>query len=213
MARFLARPVSQVAHTPNILAVYPGLPIKNVRELIAYAKANPGKLRYGSPGSGSSQHLSGELFNLMGKVDIVAGGYDAALYGVDYALTIRDELLAAFAVCWFLAYHRLPALVWIGVFAILITAFAHFGWWPAVLVQAAAIALAVAAIITVPSPLRRWMIGAPMLSVFRRILPQVSQTEREALEAGTVCASSSSSDPTPIVRSMCACSSAVGPCR
>jgi tripartite-type tricarboxylate transporter receptor subunit TctC len=63
-------PVTQVAHTPNILAVYPGLPIKNVRELIAYAKANPGKLRYGSPGSGSSQHLSGELFNSMAGVEM-----------------------------------------------------------------------------------------------------------------------------------------------
>jgi tripartite-type tricarboxylate transporter receptor subunit TctC len=63
-------PVSQVANTPNILAVFPGLPIRNVRELITYAKANPGKLRFGSPGSGSSQHLSGEMFNSMAGVDM-----------------------------------------------------------------------------------------------------------------------------------------------
>jgi len=54
------------------------------------------------------------------------------------------------------------------------------------LFKTAAIALTVGAIVSVPSPLRRLLIGRPMLSVFRRILPQVSQTEREALEAGTV---------------------------
>ena len=63
-------PVSQIANTPNILAVYPGVPVKTVRELIAHAKANPGKLRFGSPGSGSSQHLSGELFSSMAGVQM-----------------------------------------------------------------------------------------------------------------------------------------------
>jgi tripartite-type tricarboxylate transporter receptor subunit TctC len=63
-------PITQLSHTPNVLAVYPGLPAANVRELIAYAKANPGKLRFGSGGSGSSTHLSGELFKRMAGVDI-----------------------------------------------------------------------------------------------------------------------------------------------
>ncbi len=101
-------------------------------------------------------------------------------------MVVLFTLLAALAVCWFLAYHRLPALVWVVVLAVFISACAYLGWWPAGLFKAAAIALAVAAIICVPSPLRRLLIGRPMLSVFRRILPQVSQTEREALEAGTV---------------------------
>jgi tripartite-type tricarboxylate transporter receptor subunit TctC len=49
----------------------PGKPYKNVKELIAYAKANPGKVNFGSSGSGSSIHLSGELFNALAKVDMV----------------------------------------------------------------------------------------------------------------------------------------------
>lgn len=101
-------------------------------------------------------------------------------------MIVLFTLLAALAVCWFLAYHRLPALVWVAVLAVFITACAYLGWWSAGLFNAAAIALALAAIICVPSPLRRLLIGRPMLSLFRRILPQVSQTEREALEAGTV---------------------------
>ena len=63
-------PITQVSNTPNILAVHPALSVKSVKELIAYAKANPGRLRFGSPGSGSSQHLSGELFKSMTGVDI-----------------------------------------------------------------------------------------------------------------------------------------------
>lgn len=63
-------PITQISNTPNILTVHPSVPIRSVAELIAYARANPGKLRYGSAGSGSSQHLSGELFKSMAKVDI-----------------------------------------------------------------------------------------------------------------------------------------------
>ena len=63
-------PLTQVSFTPNMLALHPSVPLKSVRELIAYAKANPGKLRFGSPGSGSSQHLSGELFKSMAGVDL-----------------------------------------------------------------------------------------------------------------------------------------------
>lgn len=63
-------PITQIAHTPNILAVHPSVPLKSVKELVAYARANPGKLRFGSAGSGSSQHLSGELFKSMAGVDL-----------------------------------------------------------------------------------------------------------------------------------------------
>ncbi len=55
-------PVSHVASTPNLLVVNNDLPVKTVAELIAYLKAHPNKLSFGSPGIGSSVHVSGELF-------------------------------------------------------------------------------------------------------------------------------------------------------
>ena len=64
-------PVSLVAELPNILVVHPSLPARSVKELIALARAKPGALNYGSAGSGSSQHLAGELFNKMAGVKTV----------------------------------------------------------------------------------------------------------------------------------------------
>lgn len=64
-------PLSRVANVPNLLVAHPSQPYKNVQELISYAKANPGKVNFGSSGSGSSIHLSGELFRSMTKVDMV----------------------------------------------------------------------------------------------------------------------------------------------
>ncbi|MBP0629582.1 MULTISPECIES: tripartite tricarboxylate transporter substrate binding protein [unclassified Cupriavidus] len=58
-------PITRVAMVPNLVVVNPKVPVNNVKELIAYVKANPDKLSYGSSGSGSSMHLSGELFNSM----------------------------------------------------------------------------------------------------------------------------------------------------
>ena len=55
-------PVAHVASAPNLLVVTNSLPVKNVTELIAYMKANPDKLSFGSPGIGTSVHVSGELF-------------------------------------------------------------------------------------------------------------------------------------------------------
>ena len=62
--------VARVSHFPSYLVAHPSVPIKNVAELIAYAKANPGKLNYGSVGTGSVTHLSLELFKLETKVDL-----------------------------------------------------------------------------------------------------------------------------------------------
>ena len=56
-------PVTLLAQSPNVLVVHPSVPAKNFRELVAYAKANPGKLNFASPGEGSGAHLAGELLN------------------------------------------------------------------------------------------------------------------------------------------------------
>jgi tripartite-type tricarboxylate transporter receptor subunit TctC len=58
------QPVSLIARLPNILVVHPSLPAKNVQELIAYLKANPDKMSYGSSGVGTSIHLAAELFKI-----------------------------------------------------------------------------------------------------------------------------------------------------
>lgn len=61
-------PVSLVAESPFVLLVHPSVPVKNVRELIALAKRQPGALTYGSSGVGSSSHLGFELFNLLAGI-------------------------------------------------------------------------------------------------------------------------------------------------
>jgi tripartite-type tricarboxylate transporter receptor subunit TctC len=70
--------VTQVASTPNVLVVNPSVPANNVREFIAYAKANPGKLNFGSGSTGSAGHLAGELFNTMAGVQLVHVPYKGA---------------------------------------------------------------------------------------------------------------------------------------
>ncbi|MDN8613273.1 tripartite tricarboxylate transporter substrate binding protein [Variovorax ginsengisoli] len=63
-------PLTRVAMVPNLLVANPSQPFKSVKEMIAYAKANPGKINFGSSGNGSSIHLSGELFKQMAGVDM-----------------------------------------------------------------------------------------------------------------------------------------------
>jgi len=62
-------PVASVARVLVFLMVNPSLPVNNVAEFVAYAKANPGKLSFGSAGSGSSPHLAGEMFKRQAKFD------------------------------------------------------------------------------------------------------------------------------------------------
>ncbi|MGK6309121.1 Bug family tripartite tricarboxylate transporter substrate binding protein [Variovorax sp. DT-64] len=64
-------PVTVLATVPNVLVVNPKLPVKNVQEFIAYAKANPGKLSYGSQGNGTTSHLTASMFMQLTGVEMV----------------------------------------------------------------------------------------------------------------------------------------------
>ena len=64
-------PVAIVSQSPLLLVVHPSLPAKTVKELVAYAKANPGKVHFPSPGFGTQPHLVGEMFKSMTGLDIV----------------------------------------------------------------------------------------------------------------------------------------------
>jgi tripartite-type tricarboxylate transporter receptor subunit TctC len=71
-------PVIHMMTVPNILVVHPSVPAKSVQELIAHAKANPGKLTYASQGVGSTGHVGGELFKQLAGVDITHVPYRGA---------------------------------------------------------------------------------------------------------------------------------------
>jgi tripartite-type tricarboxylate transporter receptor subunit TctC len=71
-------PIAEVASVPNVLVVNPAFPPKTVQELIAYAKAHPGKVNFGSSGTGGANHLSGELFKSMTGIDMVHVPYKGA---------------------------------------------------------------------------------------------------------------------------------------
>ena len=64
-------PIINVAISPYVLVVNPSLPVHNLKEFIAYAKANPGKLSYSSPGVGSASHLAGEMLQTMAGIHMV----------------------------------------------------------------------------------------------------------------------------------------------
>jgi tripartite-type tricarboxylate transporter receptor subunit TctC len=71
-------PVTVVAYVPNVVVVHPKHPFKSVKELIVFAKANPGKLNYGSAGNGTTHHLSVELFKAMTGVQLTHVPYKGA---------------------------------------------------------------------------------------------------------------------------------------
>ena len=93
-------PVIQVGHLPNILVVNPSVPANNVKELVAYAKANPGKLSYASSGNGASPHLAGVLFNSSARVDLQHIPYKGTgpalndLLGGQVSMSFTDVLTA-----------------------------------------------------------------------------------------------------------------------
>lgn len=70
--------ITVVVRVPEVLVVHPSLPVKDLAQLVAYAKANPGKVNFGSAGSGSITHLAGELLKAEAKVDMVHIPYKGA---------------------------------------------------------------------------------------------------------------------------------------
>jgi tripartite-type tricarboxylate transporter receptor subunit TctC len=107
-------PITVLASSPNVLVVHPAVPAKTFKELVAYAKANPGKLNFASPGDGSGAHLAGELLNLEAGIktvhvpykgmapavsDLVGGNVQMMFAGVSTALPhIRSGKLVALAI-------------------------------------------------------------------------------------------------------------------
>ena len=75
--------ITLVVRVPEVLAVHPSLPVSSLAELIAYAKANPGKVNFGSAGGGSITHLAGELLKAEAKVDLVHVPYKGAAPAVN----------------------------------------------------------------------------------------------------------------------------------
>ena len=86
-------PITLVAITPNVLVVNPALPVHSVQELIAYAKANPGKLSFGSGSNGSAGHLAGELFKVDAGVDMVHVPYKGAAPAMQALLAGDTQLM------------------------------------------------------------------------------------------------------------------------
>jgi len=123
-------PITLINTTPLVMVVNPGVPAKNVKELIALAKAKPGKLNFGSSGTGGSNHLAGELFDAMAGVkmvhipykgnagaltDIVGGHLDVVYNGITSAVAlIRGGKLRALAVTSLQRSAALPDVPTLG---------------------------------------------------------------------------------------------------
>lgn len=86
-------PVVLVAGVPNVLVVHPSVPAQNVNELIAYGKANPGKLNFASSGSGTSIHLAGELFKVMTAVQMTHVPYKGSAPAIQDLLGGQVQLM------------------------------------------------------------------------------------------------------------------------
>ena len=136
-------PITNMVKTTNVLVVAPSLPVRSVPELIAYGKANPGKLTYASSGAGGSIHLSGELFKSMSgitmehiaykssplaHIDIIAGQVHAMFDAMPTALPqVKAGRLRALAVTTAKRSAQLPDLPTIAEAAL--PGFEASGWF------------------------------------------------------------------------------------
>jgi tripartite-type tricarboxylate transporter receptor subunit TctC len=105
-------PIVYATSSPNILVVHPSTGVGNVKELIAYLKANPGKVFYGSSGVGTSPHLSGELFNMMAETRMVHVPYSGSAQAVTDLIAGRTQVMfsPASTVLQYVASGQLKAL-------------------------------------------------------------------------------------------------------
>ena len=85
--------VSMVGTTPNVIVTHPAMAMKNLKDVIAYAKKNPGKLNYGSSGVGASPNLSVELLKLQAGIDIVHVPYKGAAIAMSDVMSGHLELM------------------------------------------------------------------------------------------------------------------------
>lgn len=136
-------PVAGLIRVPNVLEVHPSVPVNTVPELIAYAKANPGKLNIASSGAGTSIHMSGELFKMMTGtsmqhiayrgsapmlIDLIAGQVQLTFDNMPSSIQhIRDGKLRALAVTTAARSDALPNVPVVGDFVPGYEASAWFG--------------------------------------------------------------------------------------
>ena len=88
-------PVALMASVPFVLVVHPSLPVRNVRELIAFAKARPGQINFASTGNGSSPHLTTEVFKMQAALDLVHVPYKGTPLAVADLLTGQVSMMFA----------------------------------------------------------------------------------------------------------------------
>jgi tripartite-type tricarboxylate transporter receptor subunit TctC len=108
--------VSLISTGPNILVVNPSTPVKTLEELVAYARANPGKMNFGSSGAGSVAHLSGEMFKNIAKLDITHIAYKGGILSVQDLVAGHLQIVFsdALPVMQFIKSGRLRALATTG---------------------------------------------------------------------------------------------------
>jgi len=109
-------PISRVAEVPHILSVHPSVPVKTAKELVEYVKANPGKLSFGSSGTGSTPHVAGELFMHLTGTKFLHVPYKGA--GQSLADTVSGQVQVSFdtlpSVIGFIQAGRLRPLAVLG---------------------------------------------------------------------------------------------------
>jgi tripartite-type tricarboxylate transporter receptor subunit TctC len=117
-------PIALLAANPNVLVVLPSLPVTSLKELVALAAAKPGELTYASGGSGTSQHLSGELMSTLGKIKLTHVPYKSTPDSMNAVLS--GQVTMAFAsVPVALAQVKAGKLKALGV-----TSAKPLPWWP-----------------------------------------------------------------------------------